>query len=313
MSNNINDNELIKIISLAMKFIECNYDYVWLKSMIQRDNFFYKKNPTLITGSSHSLFGIKPDLWENSINCSMNSQDIFYDFQCAKEVIKEKGRFSKCIIVFGYYIAFQDLSLSKLTRSLRIERTYYPIFHNAHNWDEPNEIDLWKGFCGISEKEKMLAEFIALRKTAERNSYWSDEVERWSLYDFGGRKWYELSEEEKEMFGKHRAEDHNGKSVHEASLLENKEILKDYIHFLNMNETKPIIIIPPFTKYYNKYINQRSKEGVEELIKSITDKFEFVDYNDYNCFDDSDFVDTDHLNIKGAEKLSNFLIDLYGV
>jgi len=312
MNNNSKDEELIKIMSLAMNFIEQNYDYVWLKSMIQRDNFFHKSNPTLITGSSHALFGIKPDLWENSINCSMHSQDIFYDFQCAKEVIKEKGRFSRCIIVFGYYIAFQDLSLSKVTRPLRIATTYYPIFHNAHNWDEPTELDLWERFSGVSDKEKMLAEFIALRKTAERNSYWSDSVVRWPLYDFGGRAWNDLSDDEKEAFGKHRGEEHNRTSTHEASLIENKEILKDYIHFLNMNETKPIIIIPPFTEYYNRYVNQRSKEGVQELIGSVSEKFEFIDFNDYSYFDDSDFVDTDHLNIKGAEKLSRMLVDMYG-
>lgn len=59
------DNELIKIFSLSMKFIDQNYNYVWLKSMIQRDNLFHLNNPTLITGSSHSLFGINPYLWEN--------------------------------------------------------------------------------------------------------------------------------------------------------------------------------------------------------------------------------------------------------
>jgi len=252
------------------------------------------------------------DEWEFAINCSMHSQDIYYDYLCARETIKEKGRFNKCFIIFGYYIAFQDLSLSKNSRETMIRYVYYPVFNDSHNWEEPTTIDLWRDNPEINEKEKAVCELIALRKISEKDGYYSDAVPRRPYFDLKGNVWTNISDEEKELFGKRRAEDHNRLSTHESSLTENKEILKEFIHFLNMYETKPIIVIPPFTDYYNRYVNQRSREGVEELIKNVTDKFEFIDFNKEKIFDDSDFVDTDHLNVKGAEKFSQILVDLYG-
>lgn len=41
----------------------------------------------------------------------------------------------------GYYVAFQDISSSKGLRERMIPSIYYPIFHDAHNWDHPYQTD----------------------------------------------------------------------------------------------------------------------------------------------------------------------------
>lgn len=89
----------------------------------------------------------------NAINCSMHSQDLYYDFLCAKRVIEKTAQFKRCFIVFGYYIAYQDLSLSQGLRNSAIAPVYYPIFGDAHNWAAPVAVDIWKDFKELPEKQ----------------------------------------------------------------------------------------------------------------------------------------------------------------
>lgn len=297
---------------LKIKFTQYNYNYVWLKAMLAKDQIYRKNNPTLITGSSHALNGIKSELWDNVINCSMHSQDIYYDFMCAKEVIKEKDRFSKCFIVLGYYIAYQDLSLSKVSRESMIRSVYYPVFGDSHNWKEPLNFDLWSGIPDVSEDDRIACEKAVIAAMAESPSYYSELNPRKPLFDLKGRTWSQISESERDLFGKCRTDDHNRICTHKASFDENKEIMKDFVHFLHMNGTMPIVVVTPFTSAYNRYISRESKESLLELLNSVPEEVHYVDLNDCDYFDNSDFMDTDHLNEKGAEKVSRMLVNMFG-
>lgn len=309
LSNNTGKTNLM---SAADKFTGYNYNYVWLKAMLAKDSIYRKSNPTLITGSSHALNGIKTEIWDNAINCSMHSQDIYYDFMCAKEVIKEKGRFSKCFIVMGYYIAFQDLSLSKNSRETMISPVYYPIFHDAHNWESPTKYDLWKNIPCDSEEGALECEKAAISQMAERTCYYSYEFPRRSYFDLKGRAWKDITDGERDSCGKRRAADHNSVCSHKASFEENKEIMKDFVHFLHLNGTTPIVVVTPFTRDYNRYIEAEAKESLLELLNSVPEELHFIDLNDCDYFDNSDFMDTDHLNEKGAEKVSRLLVRMFG-
>lgn len=43
---------------------------------------------TLVTGSSYALASISESCFTNCINCSMHSQDLYYDFLCAQNVLE---------------------------------------------------------------------------------------------------------------------------------------------------------------------------------------------------------------------------------
>ena len=117
MNENATDRAILHTLN---QFFSRNYDYLWLKTMLDQAGKSNTQGSTLIVGSSHALNGIKEDCWSRAFNCSMHSQDIYYDFQCARRVLDsaEKGIFSRCFIVMGYYIAYQDLSLSKVSREI---------------------------------------------------------------------------------------------------------------------------------------------------------------------------------------------------
>ncbi len=106
---------------LASQFFSQNYDYLWLRAMLGKCESA-PKGSTLITGSSHALNGIRESAWNSAVNCSMHSQDIYYDYLCARRAISAAagGAFSRCFIMMGYYIAYQDLSRSKVSRETMI-------------------------------------------------------------------------------------------------------------------------------------------------------------------------------------------------
>lgn len=300
---------------IAGQFFARNYDVLWLRTMLEAAANTKVSGSTLITGSSHALNGIQESCWRNAFNCSMHSQDIYYDFQCAKRVLEraEKGCFSRCFIIMGYYIAYQDLSRSKVSRETMIANVYYPIFHAAHNWMNPTHRDLWAGFGDIPESAKRMCEQAVAQKLLEYGTYYSEIRPRGSYFNLKGRTWAQVSQAERLSMGRVRAEDHNKIFQHKESFEENKDILKEFVQFLYSCDVRPIMVIPPFTPEYNQFVLAELKNGVLELLDSVPEDIHYVDFNQVNgLFTPADFMDTDHLSSEGAKRVSSILVEMFG-
>ena len=299
------------ISSIANQYLRVNYDLVWLKAMLKKGQSV-NSGGTLVTGSSHALNGINERYINNCVNCSMHSQDIYYDFLCAKNILEKTNTkaYDRCFIIMGYYIPFQDLSKSTVMRNMVISPVYYPTFGDAHNWEEPNMIDPWRYAKDTPEEARKICEMLAEQLILQKGTYYSDLKERKSFFDLGNKKWFELSEEEMDAYGKERAVSHNKMVVHEASFTENCEILKDYVRLLQLYEVVPAMIITPFTPAYNKYIDERYKEAIMEMLDKVEGTIHYIDFNESDMFDNTDFMDTDHLNVQGANKVSMILNDM---
>lgn len=299
---------------LATQYLTRNYDYLWLKTMLEKCGSV-PAGSTLITGSSHALNGIQESAWKSAVNCSMHSQDIYYDFLCAKRAIsgKPEGTFVRCFIVMGYYIAFQDLSLSKVSRESVISSIYYPIFGDARHWENPTGHDPWDGFGEIPEPIKAICEKAAVEQMLKCGTYYSAFRARGTFFDLKGRTWAQTTAEERWAMGQYRAESHNKIFQHKASFEENKQILQEFVSFLYAHDVLPVVVITPFTPEYNRFVLPEMKESVLELVDSVQEDVHYVDFNqDSSLFDLEDFMDTDHLSAKGAEKVSGMLVEMFG-
>ncbi len=299
---------------LVTQFFSRNYDYLWLCAMLQKCTEV-PEGSTLITGSSHALNGIAESAWRCAVNCSMHSQDIYYDFQCAKRAVAAapKGHFTRCFIVMGYYIAYQDLSRSKVSRETMIARVYYPLFQDAHNWAASSQRDLWDGLGDIPEPIRRTCEQAAVQKLLECGTYYSAIRPRGTLFDLKGRTWAQVPEGERLAMGRARAQDHNKIFQHRESFEENKNILSEYIAFLTEQDILPVVVITPFSREYNRYVLSEMKAGVPELLDSVPLDVHYVDFNQApEMFGPEDFMDTDHLSAAGAEKVSYILTEMFG-
>ena len=307
-------NEYSKNLSqLIPQFFARNYDYLWLNTMLNKGRTTTVPGSTLITSSSYGLNGICEKAWKNAINCSMHSQDLYYDFQCARRVITGNRNFKRCFIIMGYWSSFHDVSLSKVTRTVWISGTWYPIFHDAHNWDHPFQTDPWAEFGDVPRQVKAVCENTVTNKILEIGTYYSDFRLRPSPPALNGRSWEQASKEERRAIGHHRGKEHSNLSQHMASLAENKRIFQEFVRFLYAQSVTPIVVVAPFTEEYNRGLSQETKDSLLELLDSVPEFVHYVDFNETtSLFEPEDFTDADHLSAVGAQKMSTILADMFG-
>lgn len=319
----MNSNLQNALNEIANQYLTRNYDHLWLRTMLEQAAATGAPGSTLITGSSHALNAIEESCWNNAYNCSMHSQDLYYDFLCARRVLSaaEPGRFSRCFIVMGYYIAWQDLSLSKVSRETMIANVYYPIFGDAHHWEDPPQKDLWDWLEFdlppdsplTPEGIKVACEQVLAQKLVECGGYYSVLRPRKSQFDLKGQTWAQVSAGARLAMGKARAEEHNRMFRHKASFEENKRILQEFVRFLYEYEVQPVVVITPFTPEYNRFVQPEMRTGVEELLGSVPEDVFYVDFNQLEgIFEPEDFMDADHLSEQGAEKVSTLLAEEFG-
>lgn len=295
------------LLQPALQYLWTNYDYCYLKAMHEKNRRTGCK--TIIAGSSHAMNGIvEKEMPKSAINFSISSQDVYFDFLNVKRAIEEgKQQIENCIINIGYYMLYQDLSLSK-TMGYLMSSVYGPLFGDVHNCTEeiaqaPDDISSgdWK--------QQLYMDFA--QAYFERESSYYGELrarEQNNLLLANGVVWQELTEKKKEAYAIKRTTDHNRLKKHQASRDENGEIVQEMAEYLHGKGIKPIFVIFPFTRFYNKYIDNDYKKDIFSLLDSLSVEVEFLDMNDYaDLFEDEDFLDTDHLNLAGAVKATRLL------
>ncbi len=307
-------------VDIRIRYLAFNYDYCYLKGRIEKARAYGGHNGILVLGSSYSLVGFDDKIYPDSFNCSMHSQDLYYDYLCAREVLDNvnSGTYKKCFIISGYYVGYTDLSLSNTERIERISRVYYPIFGDAHHWDEPHESDRWR-FADINATldEKEQCEKIAI-ETSKELPYFSPIRKRGPYYagEPNEPKWSDLSDEKRMEYAERRAgigtKGHASVLKYKDSFEDNKNTFIDLISYLIGKGVRPIFIIPPHTKEYTSLIPQELKDSVIELLNSTEEEVDYVDFNQSEMFETADFIDADHLSETGSRKFMELLYQLFG-
>ena len=250
---------------------------------------------------------------KNSINLSMHSQDLYYSYQLAKKVITKNKNINQCIIGMSYYVLCHDLSKgdSLYSRNM-VENIYYPLLNDKHNSrvkivPTQKKIihyqfdSLVKSIFNINEVENYFKSKIYMKNTTYYNNINNLNREQ-SFKDF--------DIEYKENLGMYRADQHNKIFKYKETSIEYTEILKEFFDFLDKSFVEPVIIVFPNSNYYLKNIKLEYIQQFDDLIKRIKEKYSIkvIDLRDSSFeFDDSDFIDADHLNKKGAIKATNYL------
>lgn len=295
------------LLQPALQYLWTNYDYCYLKAMHEKNRNVGCK--TIIAGSSHAMNGIvEKELPQSAINFSISSQDVYFDFLNVRRAIEEgKQRIENCIINIGYYMLYQDLSLSK-TMGYLMSSVYAPLFGDVHNCTE----EFAKAPDGKSFhdwKQQLYMDFACAYFERESSYYGQLKArEQNNLLLANGVIWQKLTEKEKEAYAINRTADHNRLKKHQASRDENGKIVQQMVEYLHGKGIKPMFVIFPFTGLYNKYIDAAYKEDIFSLLDGLPLQVEFLDMNDFSdMFGDEDFLDTDHLNLAGAVKATRLL------
>ena len=92
-----------------------------------------------------------------------------------------------------------------------------------------------------------------------------------------------------------------------------KEYLKIFDNYLSLcieNKVRPLMVLYPVSECWSKYFNRKILAEFYHFVNEAVKKYPeagFIDGWKIKGFDDSDFFDADHLNIKGAAKFSAIL------
>ena len=306
---------------ICLDYLTQNYSLCYLSSMHYKNRV--QGADTIIVGSSHAMNGIiEKELTAagDVIQFCISSQDLFYDYEHIKKALSEAHRpIQRCLINLGYYMLYQDLSLSKLVRQ-QISLVYLDLFGEGkyHNWPEAERTD---PLSLISFDEKMypreligpLCRFWAEKACLEQSSYYGDLLTREKCNVLGLKKvdWACLSEQGRMAFAENRVNNGHNKHInHIESRKENDGILFDMVKLLNDNHIKTYFFITPYTDYYMQLIDPRYKDDMVKALSDLPYPVEFLDMNDYSeGFDNGDFLDSDHLNLRGAHKATSLLND----
>lgn len=100
------------------------------------------------------------------------------------------------------------------------------------------------------------------------------------------------------------------KKCYPDTLKEYVKIFDAYLELCKKNNVRPIIFLTPVSECYSKYFSKKLLDEFNYYVNEVIKKFPnavFVDGWKLKSFDDSDFYDVDHLNIKGAAKFSTIL------
>lgn len=305
---------------IIIQYLSKNYDYCYLSAMHEKNR--RDGAETIIVGSSHSMNGLlerrmEEGGWGRTINFSISSQDIWFDYMHIKKAVREgKSKIRFCIINFGYYMFYQDLSKSTVMGFL-LPKVYAPLFgkdkmHHRTVDDIPNPLDQMIYDRDFFPDKVVLpvCEHWAKSVLYEQSSYYGDLIQRESTLSDKLKKngWIECNAFEKREIAEKRAADHNKLKKHLLSREENETLMHDMIGFLIREKIRPVILITPFSKEYNEFINPAYKTEIVQLLDKLPYPVEFLDLNDYaDEFVDTDFMDSDHLSLAGAEKTTLLL------
>ncbi|NKI20924.1 SGNH/GDSL hydrolase family protein [Paenibacillus dendritiformis] len=285
-------NQLISLnVSKEKIFMYIPFKDLYNDLLIQKYSEFKDRNNHingLITGISYTHYGIKENSLKGTfVNMALPSQDLYYDYQLAKKLISESSSIQYCIIGLCYYSFQYDMSKAAHVQNKVL--MYYNLLNNMHNC---TNIDDYKEKYNTSLK---IGHNILKKNDEGRFIFYCPENQL-------------IHMENKEELGQQFAITDSNKDYPET-VKENEEVFAKYLTYLIERKIKPIVVVPPVSRYYAKHFSNKIKKQYESIIKRNKSLygFQYFDYFASSIFDDSDFRDISHLNDKGAEKFTEIL------
>lgn len=266
-------------------------DYSYKKEYL--DNYS-NEIETLILGTSHTNCGVNPIYFSsNTFNAANSARPLEYDFLIYQKYSDKLSNLKTVIIPISYQTMWWKLDGKKKT----IIKNYVIYFdiHNSESFSDNFEL------LSIKLNWNRLISYYIYKKT---------EI---SVSELGWSTSYNsINNKDLLETGKNTAITHTCKDIFSQ---ENKIFFNENIYLLNKiieskENLKVILFTPPGYKTYREHLNQEQLNQTIKIATEIAEKYDNCVY--YNFLENSDFVaedfhDADHLNEKGAKKLSILL------
>lgn len=244
----------------------------------------------LILGNSHSFFGLNPDYFTRpGFNAGHVSQTYDYDLAILQKFSQDLSNLKYIVLPVSYFSFYEKLSSSKESWRSKDYCLYYGI--KVSNY-LPYFTEMLNGELAYKIKKLWTYYAKGMDNLACTQSGWGTAYRTSSSIDL-------------EHAGRSAAQRHFRPDNHYFN--EVSGILDSLISFAGRHEIKVLLITPPAYKSYRENLNTMQ---LEQTIAAANEKARCFDncryYNllESELFSASDFYDADHLNEKGAMKLT---------
>lgn len=240
---------------------------------------YKNETKTLILGSSHGIYGYKAI--DGEYNLALSSQDLYYSYKLYEKYLKELPNLKNVIL-------------------------FYSVFSNGFILDKTGEKQRVLAYKNLF-KLPVLNDCLYFKIYNLSFPYYLGKVKKRPIICNHGNienpKFFVSEEITPEL----RAKQHL-----KNNLRPNKQNywVENLINLAKENNHKVYIILSPATNAYKNCLPE-SKELFKDILDLICDKdINLIDLYNSEMFTEDDFGDLDHLNSKGAEKLSNYVRSL---
>jgi hypothetical protein len=292
----------IVVVLIGIELYFRNQDHPFkLKATYQKENLSEIENVFL--GTSHTQNGINPEFFsKKTSNLGFAAQNIQLDSAVFFKVIPKMEKVKNVIIELDYHRLDEPIDKNYFRLPwyyIYYDIEVYPInfFNKISLYSSNTEFfntNLWNSFKS-TYKEKVVNKYGYVVKNYNDNfapmKYDSLEIIKTASVRLKNR--------------------HTDISL--KSRLSNKNRINQMINYCNQNNIKVYILSFPLFKTYRdlKIVEKDAfrKQFIDSLVKHS--KVKLLNYESSTDFNLKDFSDDDHLNPKGAEKLSRKLDSVF--
>jgi len=298
--NSFFKNSLLFIIPLILVFIaiESFYRYVPNNYTYKNEQIkkHYKTTETLVFGDSHAFYGLNPKMFDTTIfNVSNVSQSIYYDKLLFEKHVDSFPKLKNVIITIAY------TTLSEVDDKLDLKWRKY-FYKNQMGLNIPliNTFDL---------KQYSLA---LVHKLSTTLKYVRDYIKDGTLVTSYPTGFITTNLEENSV----KDLDDFARRVtvnHEDGLMDfklNTKRIQDIITQCQAKQLNVYLVSFPVNYRYVNLVNTKKLTKMYETANDLAlgnNNTTYVNLFEDKRFDDSDFFDANHLNVKGANKCSKIL------
>ena len=277
-------------------------DYIYKKEYLDKHS---KEIELLILGSSDIYFGINPIYFsQNTFNASHVAQSLDLDYEIFNKYQSNFDNLKIIVLSVSYYAIWGRLKTGP--EFWRIKN--YALYYGIDTKSLTDHSELLNGKLGINIQRLYKYYFEKKDDIVCSKLGWGTTFKSEIVNDL-------------EETGKSAVLRHTFKNLYSPenirSFEESMEILNSFAEFCNQKNVRMILLATPT---YHTYREKLNKEQLNKMVETMDrfvaehDNCRYINWSDNPDFVTEDFFDADHLNEKGAKKLSEKLatcIDSY--
>ena len=281
---------LVGLVELRLRYVPNEYS-----SNKERLEAQAEEIEILVTGTSHAQNGVAPEfLALPAFNLGYGSQSLHYDTQLVSKYVDSMPNLK--LVIFG--LSYHSLEYRLVNSVERWRGGFYHLVYGIPGEDSQEEFKLtnYSYIALYTPKEAVRLASGGILGAAEEEA---KRIQTPTVVTHG---------EVSETFGKVRITSHE-KQMRPADLPANVAALERTCAMLKKRNVSVVFITVPTHHTYYEHINPQSYQRMQDTIKQMTGKFgvPYFNYLRDERFTTEDFINSDHLNSRGAEKFSRIL------